>query len=351
MRPGTDLQDRKGVKIIIEKRIMLAHGGGGSLMNELITSLILPRFSDAELHRMGDAATLHGPAELAVTTDSHVIKPIFFSGGDIGRLAVAGTVNDLLAGGALPIALTMGLIIEEGLLISDLERILDSMKHTSEEAGIRLIAGDTKVVEKGSADGIFTCSTGIGIKKIRVGPEYIQAGDAIIVTGLLGEHGAAVMMARNELPFDTPIISDVSPLNRMIAKLWQCCGISLHHSTDPTRGGLAAALSASASAADKRLEIFENRLPVSPAVRACCDILGLEFLELANEGKMLCFVASEKAEEALNTLRSCPYGRQAAIIGQVKECTASGPRAVLNTVAGGRRIIEMPYGENLPRIC
>lgn len=350
MQHGIDMEE-----MIVNDRILMAHGGGGRLTSELISNLIIPRFSNDELNKLTDVAILNNSADtnvgsIAVTTDCHVVKPIFFPGGDIGRITVAGTVNDLLAGGAYPEAITLGIIIEEGFLIKDLELILDSMAESARQAGVKLVAGDTKVVEKGSCDGVYTCSTGVGSIKVNISPGRIEAGDVVIISGTVGDHGTSIMMAREDFNFKTEILSDVAPLNEMMFSLWDACGDDVHFTTDPTRGGLAAAAHGAGINSDKLIEIDEKSLPVKPAVNSCCELLGLDPLEIANEGKMLCIVAENSAHKAVEALRSTEHGSQACIIGKVTE-PSSRKGCVLLTRAGGRRIVDVPYGENLPRIC
>jgi len=348
--------------------ILLAHGSGGRLSHALVERLFLARFANPILARLEDAAVLAlaeaggGGARLAFTTDSYVVSPIFFPGGDIGKLAVCGTVNDLAMSGATPLYLSAGFILEEGLALPDLERVADSMAAAAAAAGVRIVTGDTKVVDHGKADRLFINTAGIGVVPpgVALGAERVRPGDALLVSGTLGDHGMTIMSQREGLRFDSPLVSDCAPLNGLVAALMDALARSgeggadwglqaLRFMRDPTRGGLATVLNEVAASAGVGIEIEEGRLPVRDAVRAACELLGLDPLYVANEGKLVAFVAPELAERALTALRAHAYGREAAIIGRVTEEHTG--RVVLRTALGARRVVDMLVGEQLPRIC
>ncbi|HUU09654.1 MAG TPA: hydrogenase expression/formation protein HypE [Phycisphaerae bacterium] len=337
--------------------VLLADGGGGERMMRLVRQEIVARFAaddpSGELARLADAArlTLDG-AHLAFTTDSYTVRPLEFPGGDIGRLAIAGTVNDLACLGARPAALAMALIIEEGLDLATLGRMLDSAAATAREAGVAVVCGDTKVVERGSADRLFINTSGVGVIAggRRLGAEAIRPGDRVLLSGTLADHGVAVMSRREGLAFEAAVASDVAPL-WSLAEVLLAAAPNLRALKDPTRGGLAAAVNELAEAAGVSMRIEEARVPVRPAVAGACEALGLDVLNVANEGKFVVVVAAAEAEAALAAMRGHPLGRDAAIIGQVAAAPERGPRVVLHTRVGGERVLEMPYGEDLPRIC
>lgn len=336
---------------ITEERVLLAHGGGGLLSRELIESIFLPALSNPALAALDDAGLLPGAGRLAMTTDAFVVDPPFFPGGDIGRLAVAGTVNDLAAVGARPLGLSAAFVIEEGFLISDLKRIAASMAACAAEAGVRIVAGDTKVVPRGEADGIFISTAGVGsVPEGRsASGANARPGDRILLSGPLGEHGLSILLGREGIAFAGEIRSDVAPLNTLVeAAYGACTPEAIHVMRDPTRGGMAAVLNEIAAASNCRLAIDEPTVPVSPAVRAACDVLGLDYLQLANEGKLVLVVAEEAAADVLTALRNHPRGREAAIIGRV---TAGSPRVAVTTALGSQRLLDVPLGEPLPRIC
>jgi hydrogenase expression/formation protein HypE len=329
--------------------ILLSHGAGGLEMAALIDQVFLPRYGDAAL-RGDDSAILQlGAQHLALTTDSYVVTPIFFPGGDIGRLAVAGTVNDLLTAAARPLALSASFIIEEGLEIKTLEKIAQSMRETAAECGVAIVTGDTKVVPRGSADRVFITTSGVG-EVLRPGVSGAGAvpGDKIILTGSVGDHGATVMLARENLLEGTSLSSDVAPLTEIVLNLLQA-GCEIHAMRDPTRGGLASSLNEIARQSQVCLEIEENSVQVKPGVAAACEALGLDVFKVANEGKMLIFVAPGDAQRALDTVRASRYGEDAAIIGAVQ----AGPpgRVQVRTSIGTARLLDPPSGELLPRIC
>jgi hydrogenase expression/formation protein HypE len=376
-----------------EPRIMLAHGGGGVMMQELIGGLILRHLGNPTLNRLEDAAVLAPSGapfdgaqgrRLAFTTDAFVVKPIFFRGGDIGRLAVCGTVNDLAAVGAKPLALSLALVIEEGLEISVLDRVLQSVAATAEEAGVAVVTGDTKVVERGAADGLFLITAGIGAvyDGVHLSPANVRPGDAVIATGTLGDHGIAIISQRSGIEFDSPVQSDAAPLAALVAHLLvppstlrtphSALRTAVHCMRDPTRGGTAAVLNEIASAAKVEIEIEEKLLPVRPEVAGACDMLGFDPLYVPNEGRLIIFCAEDAADSLIARLRSHPLGADAVRIGSVrklKPCEGSHKpsqgsphgatgmskegtgRVVLRTRVGGTRIVAMPYGEQLPRIC
>ncbi|HHW04187.1 MAG TPA: hydrogenase expression/formation protein HypE [Thermoanaerobacterales bacterium] len=340
-------------------RIMLAHGGGGKAMEDLIKNIFLKSMGNEILNGMEDAAALNiedvvpslpdsGDCRLAFTTDSFIVKPAFFPGGDIGRLSVCGTVNDLLCRGALPLYMSASFIIEEGFEIKKLEKIAGSMAKTSREAGIKLVAGDTKVAEKGSVDGIFINTSGIGVipPDINISIKNARPGDAVIISGTIGNHGMAVLSAREGLEFESPLKSDVAPLVEMVQNIISIKG-AVKVLRDPTRGGVAEVLNEIASRSGVGIEVWEEKLPVDPAVLSACDMLGFDFLHLANEGKIIAVVAHEKAKDVLEAIKKSRYGEKAEIIGRVNN---SG-LVTLKTRFGTFRIIDRPFGELLPRIC
>jgi hydrogenase expression/formation protein HypE len=342
--------------------ILLADGGGGQRSQDLVRREILTRFATAdasgELARMADAARVEaGGATLAFTTDSYVVRPLEFPGGDIGRLAISGTVNDLACLGARPVAISLALVLEEGLDLATLGRVLDSAAATAREAGAPVVCGDTKVVERGSADRLFITTAGIGLiamgsdgRPRRLGAEMIRPGDRILASGTLGDHGVAVMSRREGLAFEAAVASDVAPLWSLAERLLAACP-GLRALKDPTRGGLAAAVNEMAEAAGVRIRIDESAVPIRPAVGAACDVLGLDVLSVANEGKFVVIVPPEEADAALAAMHAHPLGRDAAVIGDVLDPREHAPRVTLRTRIGGERVLEMPYGEDLPRIC
>lgn len=329
------------------ERIMMAHGSGGRLSHELIRTLFQKHLANPYLDQMNDAAVMPGGEQLAVTTDSFVVSPLFFRGGNIGKLAVCGTVNDLAVSGASPQFLTLALILEEGFPLDELERIIKSVAETAVLAGVRIVCGDTKVVEHGSADRIFINTTGIGyITNRLVGPEQIRPGDEILITGTIGDHGIAILSEREGLEFETPVVSDCAPLNGLIDVFYQP-GVKCMR--DPTRGGVATTLNELAQQAGVSMLLKEVNLPLLPSVEGACGMLGLDPLYLANEGKALVIAASEVAEDVLRAMQTHPLGRFAARIGRVQE--GKPGLVLLQTPLGGKRIVNMLEGEHLPRIC
>lgn len=329
------------------ERIMMAHGSGGRLSHELICTLFQKHLGNPYLDQMNDAAVLPGGEQIALTTDSFVVSPLFFRGGNIGKLAVCGTVNDLAVSGAVPQFLTLALILEEGFPLDDLERIIKSVAETAALAGVKIVCGDTKVVERGSADKIFINTTGIGYMGNRlVGPKYIRPGDEILITGTIGDHGIAILSEREGLEFDTPVVSDCAPLNGLIDAIYQT-GVKCMR--DPTRGGVATTLNELAQQAGVSMLLEEENLPLLPSVEGACGMLGLDPLYLANEGKALVIVAPEVAEDVLQTMKTHPLGYCAARIGRVQD--GKPGLVLLKTPLGGKRIVGMLEGEHLPRIC
>lgn len=339
-----------------EEQIVIGHGSGGRMTHDLIQRVFLPRLSSQALlagndfGQVGLPENSHLSGYLVVSTDSHIVKPLFFPGGDIGRLSVCGTVNDVSMSGAIPLYLTAGFIIEEGLPMNLLQKIADSMQAAAAEAGIQVIAGDTKVVEKGKGDGLFINTAGIGWlpEGRRIGGEQAKVGDVVLVSGTLGDHGIAVLAARGELGFETDLKSDVAPLNHMIQDLLKVAPHT-HVLRDPTRGGLATTLNEIAKQSSMCIWLEENSLPVHPAVKAASEMLGFDPLYIANEGKLIVIVPAEEASQALACLRQNVYGQNAARIGQVRADPKG--RVLLRTQIGGTRILDMLAGEMLPRIC
>ena len=333
------------------EKIVMAHGGGGRLSAQLFASVFLPAFDNDVLRKMEDQASITvAGARIAMTTDAFVVKPLFFPGGDIGRLAVCGTVNDLVVGGARPRFLTAAFVLEEGLPVEDLKRVVQSMKEACAEARITLVAGDTKVVDRGKGDGIYITTTGIGeIPNDRaLSSANAKPGDAILVSGPIGDHGVAILSVREGLELETALVSDVAPLGGLVeAILERTNGVRCMR--DPTRGGVASALHEIAASADVGMILDETKIPVRSEVRAACELFGFDPLYVANEGKLLAIVAPNEADDTLAAMRSHPLGRDASIIGTV---TSNGPRIIrAKTKSGGERVVPLLAGEQLPRIC
>lgn len=334
--------------------ISLAHGNGGRLMQQLINSMILGNFGNPILNRLDDSAVLplkSGKKRIAFTTDSFVVNPIFFPGGDIGKLAVCGTVNDLLMVGAKPLFLSAGMIIEEGFPLDQLGRIIVSMKKTMQTAGVRLVCGDTKVVNKGNCDKIFINTSGIGIidEKQDIGIARARPGDAVIVSGTIGEHGISILSRREGLRFATRLKSDCAPLTCLVGAMIKACPGAIHVMRDPTRGGTAAVLNEIAVSSNVGVEVDENRVPVANAVRAACELLGMDPLYLPCEGRLLACVDSRKADTVVRVMRKFSPGEKSAIIGRV--VAAHRKSVYLRTSGGGARILDVPVQEQMPRIC
>jgi hydrogenase expression/formation protein HypE len=351
--------------------ILLAHGSGGRLSHDLVEQLFLRYFGNPALLQLDDAAVLDLPEgevyrrvmaqdgsprgaafRLALTTDSYVVSPLFFPGGDIGKLAVCGTVNDLSMSGARPLWLSAGFIIEEGLPVAELERIVASMAVTAEQAGVQIVAGDTKVVDRGSADRLFINTAGVGLVPpgVVIAGDGARPGDAVLLSGTIGDHGMTVMTQREGLQFDSPLQSDCAPLNSLVEQLLaRVPAGTVHCLRDPTRGGLATTLNELAYRSQVGIQVEELAIPVREVVRGACELLGLDPLYVANEGKMVAIVAPEAAQAALEACHDHEVGHEAAIIGHV---TADHPgRVVLCTALGARRLVDMLTGEQLPRIC
>jgi hydrogenase expression/formation protein HypE len=335
-----------------DEHVNMAHGAGGKATQGMIEGLFVPAFASPALDSMGDAGALTvDGAELAMTTDSFVVKPIRFPGGSIGDLAVNGTVNDLAVAGARPLALSLSLILEEGLPAEELRQEVDAIAAAARGAGVEIIAGDTKVVERGHADGIYACTTGIGRRDPRaaLSPQGLQPGDRVLLSGTIGEHGTAIMLARGEFELDAPIESDTRSLWPVADALLDAAGVGLHCMRDATRGGVASVLNELARASGVALLVRESAVPVAPAVAGASEILGIDPMHVANEGKLVAFVAPDRADEALAALRAVPGCEAAAEIGEVR---AEPPGMVLvETSFGGKRVMDQLVGDPLPRIC
>jgi len=333
-----------------DETILLAHGGGGELSEQLIRDEILSRFPSPELARLADSAVIDfAGGRLAITTDGYVVRPLFFRGGDIGRLCIAGTVNDLLMSGARPLAISLGVIVRDGFPMADFRRILDSVAATAKEAGVEVVTGDTKTVDHDAADGIFLTTAGVGVVPQGRCLDYAAArdGDSVLVSGSVGDHGIAIMSQRRQLGFESEVASDVAPLVEVVEALLAAAP-NTRCLKDPTRGGLAVSLNEIARACGHSIILEESRVPIREAVAGACDLLGLDVLTVANEGKLLAVVPEDECETALEAMRGTPYGKEAAVIGRVQE---GRPRVIGVSALGGQRIIEVPYGEELPRIC
>ncbi|NOV32489.1 hydrogenase expression/formation protein HypE [Methylomonas sp. ZR1] len=333
-------------------QVDLTHGGGGRAMAQLINELFVKHFDNDLLRRQNDQALFDVPAgRLAISTDGHVISPLFFPGGDIGSLAVHGTVNDVAMSGAKPLYLSAGFILEEGLPLADLERIVISMAAAAKTAGTPIVTGDTKVVERGKGDGVFITTTGVGIVPdgVNISGDRAEAGCAILLSGSIGDHGVAIMASRENLQFETSIVSDSAALYGLVADMVAAAPAAIRCLRDPTRGGLATALNELAGQSGVGMVIDEAAIPVKAEVKAACEILGLDPLYVANEGKLVCICDAAAAETLLAAMRNHPLGRDAAIIGQV----IADPHhfVQMTTAFGGRRIVDWPVGEQLPRIC
>jgi hydrogenase expression/formation protein HypE len=330
--------------------IVLGHGSGGRLSRDLLNRLFLPELGQAAPRSLDDSAIINfGGVRLALTTDSNVITPLFFPGGDIGRLAVCGTVNDLAMVGAMAVALTCGFVIEEGLPMDILKRVIHSMRETAAEAGIFIAAGDTKIVQKGGADKLFVSIAGVGqvLDGQNISGTNAQPGDVIIVSGTIGDHGIAVLSEREGLGFETDLQSDVAPLNHLVREIMNSGEI--HALRDPTRGGLATSLVEISEQSNVNIELWEWAIPVKPQVRSACEMLGFDPLYIANEGKLVAFVSEKDANKILDVMHKNKYGTDADIIGTV--IGAGNPQVRMKTTIGGTRLVDMLPGEILPRIC
>jgi hydrogenase expression/formation protein HypE len=342
---------RRPRRKVLDERITLSHGAGGKSSHDLVEGIFLRKLRNPLLEPLADAALVGaGGEQLALTTDSFVVKPLFFPGGDIGELAVHGTINDLAMSGARPLALSAGFIVEEGLPIADLERIAASMGTAADAAGVPVATGDTKVVERGKADGVYINTSGVGLieHELALGPDAIAPGDKVLVSGPIGEHGMAVMIARGELELEVELASDTAPLHELVAiLLGETDGVRCLR--DPTRGGLGTVVCELALAAQVGITIEESEIPIRGEVSGACEILGIDPIYVANEGKLIVVVAPHSADAALAALRSHPLGREAAIIGSV--IPEPPGLAVLETAFGGSRVVDMLAGDPLPRIC
>ena len=347
-------QARRHKFYLRDEKITLSHGSGGKSTHNLIEGVIAPAFSNPMLDSMDDAATftVNGTDQrLAFTTDTYVVSPLFFPGGDIGKLAVHGTINDLSMAGAEPFYLSVGFILEEGFPIADLRKIVASMAKAAADAGISIVTGDTKVVQRGKADGLFINTAGVGLVRATwpLGQTRLQPGDKVLLSGPIGDHGIAIMLAREALEIETDVQSDTAPLNSLVASLLEAAGDAVHCMKDPTRGGVATSLNEMALGSEVSIGLDEQSIPVHFEVRGACEILGLDPLTIANEGKLLAVVSPELADAALAAMRNHPLGRAASIIGTVQAEPAG--MVFLRTDIGGMRVLDMLVGDPLPRIC
>ncbi|GAB4293433.1 MAG: hydrogenase expression/formation protein HypE [Myxococcota bacterium] len=336
----------------MEDRILLSHGSGGALTRRLIEELLAPAFDNPLLAPLEDQAIIERPSErIAFTTDSFVVSPIFFPGGDIGKLAVYGTVNDLAVGGATPRYLSLSMIIEEGFLASDLKKIVQSISNACKKARVEVVTGDTKVVERGKGDGIYITTSGIGFVPdgVTLSSSSLKEGDKILVSGGLAEHGFAILAKRKGLSFASAIESDCAPITNLCKALVEVGGNELKAMRDPTRGGLSAVLNEWSLSSNVGIEIDEASLPFSESVRAASEMLGLDALSVASEGRVVAAVGREAATACLEALKKIPDGKGAAIVGEVSSSGAG--RVIMKTSVGGRRLVHLPTGEQLPRIC
>ena len=344
-------------------RVVLGHGSGGKLSHDLIARVFLPRFANPALLANNDAALVQpaGDLRLAISTDAHVVWPLLFAGGDIGRLAVCGTVNDVAMLGATPLYITAGFILEEGLELDLLERVVASMQAAAAEAAIQIVAGDTKVVQRGKADGLYITTAGVGLVRpdVAIGGENARPGDLVILSGPIGDHGIAVLEARGELGFSSNISSDVAPLNHLIAAMLDGtqaeagsqteCSPAIHVLRDPTRGGVATSLNEIAQQSQVCIVLEESKVPIRAPVAAACEMLGFDPLYVANEGKLIAIVRREAAAQVLQAMHSTRYGEEAVIVGEVRE--APKGRVLMKTAIGSSRVVDVLAGEMLPRIC
>ncbi|MBI2812176.1 MAG: hydrogenase expression/formation protein HypE [Candidatus Melainabacteria bacterium] len=347
---------RKRSGVLRAETINMSHGGGGKAMRDLIEDVFIGGFDNDELSMLEDQARIELSTltalgdRLALTTDSYVVDPIFFNGGDIGKLAGCGPVNDLAVGGAVPLYLTCGMIIEEGLSVTDLRRIVTSMKAAADAAGVKIVTGDTKVVDRGAADKVFINTAGVGVisKAHKISAHNAKPGDVVLINGYIGDHGAAIVGARGDLAIENDIQSDCQPLNKLIQSLLQACP-NVHCMRDATRGGVASVLNEFAISSGVCFKLKETSIPIRTEVRGMCEILGLDPLYLANEGKVIVVLPKADAEAALAAMKSNEYGVHSAIIGEVTDAPAD--TVILRTSFGGERIVDMLVGDQLPRIC
>ncbi len=340
----------------MDTQVLLGHGSGGTMMKRIIDEVFFAAYAGEELMRGDDAAALPGPKEgerLAFSTDSFVVTPHFFPGGNIGKLAICGTVNDVATSGAVPKYLSCGFVLEEGYPIEDLKKICQTMAETAKEAGVHLVTGDTKVVNRGHGDGVFINTSGVGFipEGVDLSGAHCKPGDKILVTGTLGDHGITIMSCRESLSFAAPVESDAAPLNHLIAEVLAAAP-DTRCFRDPTRGGLASTLNELAEQSQVDMLVKEADVPVKDAVLGACDMLGYDVMQVANEGKMVCVVPADQAEAALAAMHANKYGVDAAIVGEVAEMVPErGPKVYLETPLGSKRILDMLVGEQLPRIC
>ena len=340
----------------MDTQVLLGHGSGGTMMKRIIDEVFFAAYAGEELMRGDDAAALPGPKEgerLAFSTDSFVVTPHFFPGGNIGKLAICGTVNDVATSGAVPKYLSCGFVLEEGYPIEDLKKICQTMAETAKEAGVHLVTGDTKVVNRGHGDGVFINTSGVGFipEGVDLSGAHCKPGDKILVTGTLGDHGITIMSCRESLSFAAPVESDAAPLNHLIAEVLAAAP-DTRCFRDPTRGGLASTLNELAEQSQVDVLVKEADVPVKDAVLGACDMLGYDVMQVANEGKMVCVVPADQAEAALAAMHANKYGVDAAIVGEVAEMIPErGPKVYLETPLGSKRILDMLVGEQLPRIC
>jgi hydrogenase expression/formation protein HypE len=357
-------QHRRHKFYLRDERITLSHGSGGKATHNLIEGVFAPAFANPLLDRMDDSATFwiddvrlssadspSTQSKIAFTTDTYVVSPLFFPGGDIGKLAVHGTINDLAMSGARPLYLSAGFILEEGFPVADLRRIVDSMAAAAAAAGVAIVTGDTKVVQRGKADGLFINTAGVGVVQANwpIGQAEARPGDKILLSGPVGDHGIAIMLAREALDIETDVQSDSAPLHSLVADLLAAAGAGVHCLKDPTRGGVATSLNEIAIASEVSIALDEHAILVRPDVRGACEILGLDPLTIANEGKLLAIVGAEHADAALAAMRAHPLGQDSAIIGEVRAEPAA--MVFLRTDIGGTRVLDMLVGDPLPRIC
>jgi hydrogenase expression/formation protein HypE len=353
--PGTIHIDGFGLcplPITEHDTVQLSHGSGGKMMNRLIRDLFVWAFDNPELKRLEDCATLvMKEGSVSMSTDSFVVDPIFFPGGNIGELAVNGTVNDIAMSGARPLYLSVGMILEEGLSLSDLREIVISMRRAADRAGVTIVTGDTKVVNRGKGDKVFINTTGLGVIEhdFTIGSGCLKSGDVIIVSGSIADHGMAILSKREGLQFETPIASDTAPLNGLVESMLEAGGEAIHALRDPTRGGVAATLNEFAIASEVQIDIREETLPIKPPVSGACEFLGLDPLYVANEGKLIASVSPHAAEDVLGAMNGHEFGRDATIIGSVVDGRAG--LVTMQTRIGGWRIVDTMVGEQLPRIC
>ena len=334
-----------------ENKIILSHGSGGKLMHNLIESIFLKNFKNDILEKLYDSGIIEfDDFDLCFTTDSYTIDPIFFKGGDIGKLSICGTINDLAVCGAKPLYLSASFIIEEGFEIKNIEKITQSMKKVAEDTGIKIVTGDTKIVEKGKVDKIFINTSGIGIKekRIKLGIERIEEGDVIIINGEIGEHGLAVLLSRNIYDIDTDIKSDCAPLNKLIIEILKETD-EIKFMRDPTRGGVSATLNEIVRNQNFGILIYENKIPIKKEVLSMCEILGFDPLNIANEGKVIIVCSKKESEKVIKKMRKNKYGKKAEIIGEIIKKPEG--KVLIETLTGARRIVDMPVGEQFPRIC